>query len=76
MHDTAKGMLENFVYVIKKYDLLPNGGRLYYLSRSQPPMLVAMFYDYLEATGDLQFIIDNILWLEKVLSSKMFLCNF
>jgi alpha,alpha-trehalase len=35
---------------------VPNGGRVYYLSRSQPPLLTPMVYEYFLATGDLQFV--------------------
>ena len=31
---------------------VPNGSRLYYTSRSQPPLLASMVLTLLEATGD------------------------
>lgn len=31
LHGTAKGMIENFALLIKKYGFIPNGGRVYYL---------------------------------------------
>ena len=48
----------------KKLDLIcyyshgfvPNGGRVYYLLRSQPPLLSPMVYEYYLATGDLDFV--------------------
>lgn len=42
MNVTAKGMIENFLSMVKRYGFVPNGGRVYYLSRSQPPMLISM----------------------------------
>ncbi|HEU5133610.1 MAG TPA: alpha,alpha-trehalase TreF [Steroidobacteraceae bacterium] len=35
-------MVENFAGLIDKYGHIPNGGRSYYLSRSQPPFFAAM----------------------------------
>lgn len=35
---------------------MPNGGRVYYLSRSQPPLLTPMVFEYFLATGDLDFV--------------------
>lgn len=66
MYQTAKNVLSNFAYVVDKFGFIPNGGRIYYLARSQPPMLIPMFYEYLEATGDIEFIKQNLHLLEKV----------
>lgn len=38
----AENMLNNFVYQIKNIGHIPNGNRIYYLSRSQPPFFAAM----------------------------------
>lgn len=35
---------------------VPNGGRIYYLDRSQPPMLSEMVLAYFQATGDGEFV--------------------
>ena len=37
--DIATAMLENFIDLITQYNIIPNGNRSYYLSRSQPPVL-------------------------------------
>ncbi|MDM0053133.1 alpha,alpha-trehalase TreF [Variovorax sp. J22R115] len=37
-----RGMLENFAYLIDTYGHVPNGTRIYYLSRSQPPVFALM----------------------------------
>ncbi len=47
------------------HGLIPNGGRVYYLRRSQPPMLTPMMYEYLAVTGDMYFLRDNIQVLEQ-----------
>lgn len=42
MKDTVKGMIENLLSMAERYGFVPNGGRIYYLSRSQPPLLIPM----------------------------------
>lgn len=60
MQNTAKGMLLNFFSVIDRYGFIPNGGRIYYLTRSHPPMLTTMVKAYIEQTGDEEFISEAI----------------
>ena len=38
-------MIENLVSLLDLRGYVPNGGRLYY-TRSQPPLLAAMVWDY------------------------------
>ncbi|KIH67084.1 hypothetical protein ANCDUO_02583, partial [Ancylostoma duodenale] len=46
------------------HGFVPNGGRVYYLTRSQPPLLIPMVYDYFLGTGDLEFVmVSNLLYL-------------
>ena len=45
MSSTAKGMIENLLFLVNKIGFVPNGGRVYY-TRSQPPLLAAMVRDY------------------------------
>eukprot|EP00033_Pygsuia_biforma_P000733 GCRY01000858.1.p1 GENE.GCRY01000858.1~~GCRY01000858.1.p1 ORF type:complete len:585 (-),score=122.63 GCRY01000858.1:264-2018(-) len=52
MESTVKGMLENYAYLIQQYGYIPNGARLYYEGRSQPPMFTLMTLDYYLATKD------------------------
>jgi alpha,alpha-trehalase len=40
--DSAQRIVDNFILVIKKYGFIPNGFRLYYLNRSQPPFFSLM----------------------------------
>ncbi|VDN91516.1 unnamed protein product, partial [Brugia pahangi] len=48
-----------------RFGFVPNGGRIYYLRRSQPPFLTPMMYEYYEATGDIEFIKENFNHLVK-----------
>ena len=56
MGDTVRGMLKNFVHFIEKLGKIPNGGRTYFENRSQPPLFIQMVEEYVEATGDMQFV--------------------
>ncbi|XP_072309122.1 trehalase [Eucyclogobius newberryi] len=56
MRDTAKGMIQNFLYLIDRYGCIPNGGRIYYERRSQPPFLTLMVESYYQATKDKEFL--------------------
>lgn len=60
MHDTVRGMLENFLNMVRKYGFIPNGGRIYYSRRSQPPLLIPMVKSYMDATRDIEFLRKNI----------------
>jgi alpha,alpha-trehalase len=48
----AQRMLRNFFDLVTTFGFVPNGGRLYYTSRSQPPLLAWMVDAYVNATGD------------------------
>lgn len=52
LSSVALGMLENFADLIEEFGFIPNGNRLYYLNRSQPPMLTQMVDVYMNYTGD------------------------
>ena len=41
-HDLVADMVQNFAGLIDGYGHIPNGGRTYYLGRSQPPFFAAM----------------------------------
>lgn len=56
MYTTAKGMLENFLSIINRFGFIPNGGRIYYSERSQPPLLAGMIKAYVDKTKDLEFM--------------------
>ncbi|XP_037033248.1 trehalase-like isoform X4 [Bradysia coprophila] len=56
MYTTVKGMLTNFLDIVQRFGFVPNGGRIYYSGRSQPPLLTAMVKAYHDATGDTDFL--------------------
>ncbi|XP_071352608.1 trehalase isoform X1 [Trachinotus anak] len=56
MTDTAYGMIQNFLYLVNRYGFIPNGGRIYYERRSQPPFLTLMVESYYQATKDKDFL--------------------
>ncbi|VDM43237.1 unnamed protein product [Toxocara canis] len=65
MYETAKGVIRNLAYMVEHHGFVPNGGRVYYLVRSQPPLLSPMLYEYYLATGDLEFVNEILPMLEK-----------
>ncbi|KAJ8675860.1 hypothetical protein QAD02_011646 [Eretmocerus hayati] len=65
MYDTVRGMIENFLSMVERYGFIPNGGRIYYLSRSQPPLLIPMVYEYFRVTNDIDFVNLNLDTLEE-----------
>ncbi|XP_045693512.1 trehalase-like [Phyllostomus hastatus] len=60
MPETVKGMLQNFLDLVQIYGHVPNGARVYYLQRSQPPLLTLMMDRYVTYTNDTAFLRDNI----------------
>uniref|UniRef100_A0A3B5LGQ9 Trehalase n=1 Tax=Xiphophorus couchianus TaxID=32473 RepID=A0A3B5LGQ9_9TELE len=52
MTETAHGMIQNFLFLVERYGFVPNGGRVYYERRSQPPFLPLMVESYYGATGN------------------------
>lgn len=65
MYTTVRGMLSNFVSIVDKIGFIPNGGRIYYTMRSQPPMLLPMVKVYVDATNDWNWVKENLWLLEK-----------
>lgn len=39
--DLAEGMLENLLHIFKRFQFIPNASRMYFMSRSQPPILTS-----------------------------------
>lgn len=56
MTDTAHGMIQNFLSLVNRFGFVPNGGRIYYERRSQPPFLTLMVDSYYRATEDKEFL--------------------
>ncbi|PHH69441.1 hypothetical protein CDD80_6737 [Ophiocordyceps camponoti-rufipedis] len=48
----ARDMIDNFLDLIDQFGFIPNGARIYYLDRSQPPMLTQMVRLYLDFEPD------------------------
>lgn len=49
-HDElAAGMLENLLFMARRYHIIPNASRAYHTSRSQPPFLTSFIFDVYEA---------------------------
>ncbi|KAG5868595.1 hypothetical protein JTB14_033072 [Gonioctena quinquepunctata] len=67
MTETVRGILENFLSLVERYGFVPNGSRVYYLNRSQPPLLSSMVRLYIDATNDLDWLRKHINTLEKEL---------
>ncbi|XP_053689119.1 trehalase isoform X2 [Sabethes cyaneus] len=65
MTHTTRGMLENFLSIIQRYGFIPNGGRIYYSMRSQPPLLCGMVKAYVDATNDTTFAANSVETLER-----------
>ncbi|EDW01082.1 trehalase [Drosophila grimshawi] len=64
MAQTARGMIDNLLYLVHQYKSVPQGGRIYYWGRSHPPMLVAMVKSYVEITGDEKYAVRALPLLE------------
>ncbi|VEN45451.1 unnamed protein product [Callosobruchus maculatus] len=56
MLETARGMVENLLTMVERFGFVPNGGRIYYLNRSQPPVLTLIMWDYVKVSQDYEFL--------------------
>uniref|UniRef100_A0A914E6P1 Trehalase n=1 Tax=Acrobeloides nanus TaxID=290746 RepID=A0A914E6P1_9BILA len=56
LYKTAENVILNLVSMLHKLGFVPNGGRVYYEKRSQPPFLIPMVYEYYENTGNKTFL--------------------
>lgn len=48
----ARDTIDNFLDLVDRFGFVPNGARIYYLNRSQPPLLSQMVRIYIEHTND------------------------
>lgn len=62
--EQAKDNTEDILSLIDRFGFMPNGNRLWYLSRSQPPFAAAMVESVFNATGD-------TLWLQRAYPTLM-----
>lgn len=53
---------------MEKYGFIPNGGRVYFLNRSQPPLLTCMGKAYYDQVKDREWLRSNIKYFDQELS--------
>ncbi len=58
-------MLENFAYLVDTLGHIPNGNRIYYERRSQPPLFISMVDAYYRVTEDDIFLRKHINAMDK-----------
>jgi alpha,alpha-trehalase len=66
-HDElAAGMLENLIFMARRYGIIPNASRTYFTSRSQPPLLTSFIFDiYEKQDKDAHWLIERLKVAEK-----------
>ncbi|KAF7291314.1 Trehalase [Mycena indigotica] len=52
LYEVAKDTLQNFMDELERFGFIPNGGRIYYLNRSQPPLFIQMLARYVAVSND------------------------
>ncbi|KAF8749526.1 Trehalase [Rhizoctonia solani] len=52
LYDIVNSTLQNFMDELDTIGFIPNGGRIYYLNRSQPPLFIHMLAAYVNRTKD------------------------
>ncbi|KAJ7258778.1 Six-hairpin glycosidase-like protein [Mycena haematopus] len=52
LYSVANATIQNFMDEIERFGFIPNGGRIYYLNRSQPPLFIQMLARYVAASND------------------------
>ncbi|EJC98505.1 trehalase [Fomitiporia mediterranea MF3/22] len=56
LFDVVNATLQNFMDELDRVGFIPNGGRIYYLDRSQPPLFIHMLSDYVQASHDTKIL--------------------
>lgn len=51
----AIGMVDNLLYMVERFGVVPNASRFYFLSRSQPPLLSSMVWIVFQKTKDVEW---------------------
>lgn len=63
--ELVDGMLENLLYLLHRFGLVPNASRMYFTSRSQPPLLTTLIFHVYDTYNK------SPQWLEKrILQAK------
>ncbi|KAJ2078496.1 hypothetical protein H4R24_004437 [Coemansia sp. RSA 988] len=65
LHNLAESNIRDLLLLVQNYGFVPNGARLYYLDRSQPPLLTLMVKLYYEHTGDADFVKEALPLLQR-----------
>ncbi|KAI1086157.1 glycoside hydrolase family 37 protein [Rostrohypoxylon terebratum] len=52
----SRNIIENFLDFVDQFGFVPNGARVYYLNRSQPPLLTQMVKIYVDYTNDTSLV--------------------
>ncbi|EGG03595.1 family 37 glycoside hydrolase [Melampsora larici-populina 98AG31] len=68
IYSLAKFTLLNFLDEIERFGFIPNGARLYYLNRSQPPLFTQMLHLYVTTTNDISLLPRALPLVEKEIS--------
>ena len=61
----AIGMVNNLLYLVKRFGIVPNGSRYYFLSRSQPPILSSLVFLVYQKTCDKKWFEEAIKLVEE-----------
>jgi alpha,alpha-trehalase len=76
----AIGMVDNLLYLVKRFGIIPNASRYYFLSRSQPPVLSSIVFLVYEKTKNKRWFSDAIKLVDEeyrdVWMGKIHLRNF
>ncbi|KAJ3485392.1 hypothetical protein NLI96_g4987 [Meripilus lineatus] len=67
LFDIVNDTLQNFMDELEHIGFIPNGGRIYYLNRSQPPLFIHMLGAYIDATNDASILARALPLAEKEL---------
>ncbi|EGD74807.1 hypothetical protein PTSG_07040 [Salpingoeca rosetta] len=62
---TAIDITRNYFSLIDRFGFVPNGARVYYLTRSQPPVLNEIVMSIYNATGNSTFLLEAYPYLSK-----------
>ncbi len=54
--EVAVGMVDNLLHLVERFGIVPNASRMYFLSRSQPPLLTSMVLAVFEKTRDTKWL--------------------
>jgi alpha,alpha-trehalase len=56
----ARGMAENLLHLVRRFDIAPNSNRFYATGHSQPPLLTSYIFEIYEYKKDLAWLQDGI----------------